>query len=300
MDTIFVFQNITSTLKIDGCHFGVKPEAWSYQKHHHHLYELICCMEGGAVQEINGEKVELKKGDWILLKSGVSHTVANSSPSHYAYFVIHFDLDDLDARSRLGAAPFRLIPATQAKQSKLPHLVPELERLMQQKLLSEETSFSPDFVQFSLPLHQRLALQAYVLLILQEILLLLEAPPSMDARNQVSAYEADVAHSIEEKLTADFTTNPSITAIASDMNMSRSQLSKVFAKVYGVSPRQYISRRKWSKAKELLVTSNLTVYAIAEQLGFSSVNHFSRQFRKWTGVSPNQYRHMPIEKGIEP
>ncbi|MDQ6421853.1 helix-turn-helix transcriptional regulator [Paenibacillus sp. LHD-117] len=64
----------------------------------------------------------------------------------------------------------------------------------------------------------------------------------------------------------------------------------MFTKVYGLSPCQYLTRRKWSKAKELLAGSNLTVYAIAEQLGFRSVNHFSRQFRRWMGMSPMQYR----------
>ncbi|CAM4120556.1 AraC family transcriptional regulator [Paenibacillus alkaliterrae] len=297
MDTIVNFQNVTNTLQIVGCHFGIKPECWAYQKHHHHLYELLCCMEGKAVQEINGEKIDLNQGDWILLKPGVNHTIANSSPSHYAFFNIHFDLDDLDVRSRLGAVPFRLIPAALANESKLPKLLPELERLMQQELLSDETSISPDIIQLSLALHQRLALQAYVLLIIQEILLMLEAPAAMDTcrRNQVSAYEADVAHSIEERLAADLSANPSISAIAAEMSISRSQVSKIFAKVYGVSPRQYLSRRKWRKAKELLVTSNLTVYAIAEQLGFRSVHHFSRQFRRWVGMSPNQYRHtLPI------
>lgn len=297
MDTIFLFQNIANTLQITGCHFGVKPAKWSYHKHHHPFYELICCMEGGAVQEINGERVDLKQGDWIVLKSGVSHTIANHSTAHYAFFNIHFDLDDLNVRSRLGAAPFRLIPAADAQRTKLPQLLPELEMLMQQELASDKPVDmpAPDVVQLSLPLHQRLAMQAYVLLILQEILMLLENPSAAEdqSRHLVSAYEADMAHAIEERLTADFSVNPSVTDIAAELNMSRSQLSKIFAKVYGVSPRQYISRRKWTKAKELLVTSNLTVYAIAEQLGFSSVNHFSRQFRRWTGLSPNQYRHLP-------
>jgi len=297
LDMIINFQNMINTLQIVGCHFGIKSAAWSYKKHHHPLYELLYCMEGAAVQEINGEKAVLNQGDWILLKPGVNHTIANPYPSPYAFFNIHFDLDDLDIRSRLGVAPFQFIPAARAKESKLPQLVPELERLMQQELLSDSTLFSPDVIQISLPLHQRLGLQAYVLLIIQEILLMLEAPAASDdayPRNQVSAYEADVAHSIEERLTVDFAANPSITAIASEMNISRSQLSKIFAKVYGISPRQYISRRKWTKAKELLVTSNLTVYAISEQLGFRSVNHFSRQFRKWAGLSPNQYRHTPV------
>ncbi|MFC5653271.1 AraC family transcriptional regulator [Paenibacillus solisilvae] len=290
---IFNFQNMTSTLQIVGCHFGIKPDNWTYPKHHHHLYELLCCMEGKAVQDINGAMVEMNPGDWFLIKPGVAHSVANVSDSHYGFFNIHFDLDDLDARNRLGTAPYRLIPSELAKESILPKVIPELERLMQQGLLTGEPSKNPESRIISLALHQRLALQAYVLLIIQEIIQLSEihSPIHTIAQHQISAYEVDIAHAFEERLTVDLTVNPSISAIAGELNISRSQLSKIFSKVYGLSPRQYLSRRKWSKAKELLATSNLTVYTIAEQLGFRSVNHFSRQFRRWIGMSPNQYRH---------
>lgn len=56
-----------------------------------------------------------------------------------------------------------------------------------------------------------------------------------------------------------------------------------------------MTRRKWSKAKELLAISNLNVYTVSEQLGFRSVHHFSRQFRRWTGLTPSQYRKQERE-----
>lgn len=293
MDILFGFQNISNTLQIVGCHFGIKPVEWIYRKHHHHLYELTCCMEGQAYIEINGEIVSLHSGDWILLKPGVTHTVTNASNSHYGFFNIHFDLDDLDVRNKLGAAPYRILPADYTKDSGLPGLLREMENFMHQGLLAGDSKVEPDTVRISLKLHERLALQAYVLLIIQEVMLYSESrATASDAQHSlVTPYEADIAHAMEEKLTADYSDNPSIASIAQEMNLSRSQLSKIFTKVYGLSPRQYLTKRKWSKAKELLAGSNLTVYAIAEQLGFRSVNHFSRQFRRWMGISPMQYRH---------
>lgn len=292
MDVLFGFQNMSSTLQLVGCHFGIKPVNWSYEKHHHHLYELICCMDGKAVQEINGSLTELHPGDWILLKPGVTHTVTNASTENYAFFNVHFDLDDLEVRNRLGTASYRIVPASFALKSGLPKHLREIERFMQHSLLSNDQTESSGSVLLSLQLHERLSLQAYVLLIIQEVMLYAETyEPGLErGHDPVSAYEVDVAHATEARLTANFADSPSIAAIAHELNLSRSQLTKIFTKVYGLSPRQYLTRRKWSKAKELLAGTNLTVYAISEQLGFRSVNHFSRQFRRWMRMSPMQYR----------
>ena len=46
------------------------------------------------------------------------------------------------------------------------------------------------------------------------------------------------------------------------------------------------------KAKELLVRSNETISAIAEQVGYVEQKYFSQQFKKIVGVKPNVYRKL--------
>ncbi|MFD0960563.1 AraC family transcriptional regulator [Paenibacillus chungangensis] len=291
MDTLFQFHNATSTFQLVGCHFGIKPQGWSYPKHHHHLYELSCCMEGGITQNINGIEVSVEAGDWLLLKPGVKHSLHNTSPFHYAFFNFHFDIDDLGVRNRLGAAPFLIIPSSPAEESRLPGLLQQCEAMMH-KGSWKDGEAEPESRIIELAAHEHLALQGYIMLIIHEVIVLansLDSHPDA-AGQQASAYELDIAHAVEHRLSQSLSEAPSISELAKQLNLSRSQLSKIFSKVYGLSPRQYLSRRKWNNAKELLTTTNLTVYSIAEQLGFRSVNHFSRQFRRWVGVSPNQYR----------
>jgi len=85
-------------------------------------------------------------------------------------------------------------------------------------------------------------------------------------------------------------TDIKIEEIANHLNLSRSQCYKVFTKVYGMSPRQYLTQLTLNQAKRHLLDNELTIEEIAEKLGFSSISHFSRQFKRWTGVSPSQYR----------
>ncbi|MDQ6421533.1 AraC family transcriptional regulator [Paenibacillus sp. LHD-117] len=293
MNHLFQFQNMASTLRIVGCHFGIQPERWTFGMHHHHLYELICCMEGIADLDINGSAIRLEAGDWLLLKPGVAHAITNVGHGHYVFFNVHFDLDDLNVRGRLGQSAYRRIPSSAARESGLPESIRKLEQFLHRDLAGDaamETSFSR---YIALELHEQLAVQAYILLLIQDILRMTAASESSggDGTRPATAYEQDVAHAIADKLMFDLSDNPRIETIARELHLSRSQASKIFSGIYGLSPRQYVSRVKQSKAKELLASTNLTVYAIAEQLGFGTVNHFSRQFRRWTGMSPNQYRH---------
>lgn len=67
-------------------------------------------------------------------------------------------------------------------------------------------------------------------------------------------------------------------------------LSNLFSSVEGVTIEQYHIHQKIEKAKELLVYDELTLTEIAFRLGYSSVAHLSRQFKKVTGQTPTAFK----------
>ncbi len=69
-------------------------------------------------------------------------------------------------------------------------------------------------------------------------------------------------------------------------------LSNLFSSVEGVTIEQYFIHQKIEKAKELLVYDELTLTEIAFRLGYSSVAHLSRQFKKVTGQTPSQFKQL--------
>lgn len=69
-----------------------------------------------------------------------------------------------------------------------------------------------------------------------------------------------------------------------------SYLSSLFSSVEGVTIEQYFINQRIEKVKELLVYDELTLTEIAYRLGFSSLAHLSRQFRKVTGQTPSQFK----------
>ena len=78
--------------------------------------------------------------------------------------------------------------------------------------------------------------------------------------------------------------------IADYAGISRVYLSQTFKKEVGKNIWDYLAEYRLSKAKELLLASNLKVYAIAELCGFGSPQYFNKIFKKMTGFSPYQFR----------
>lgn len=65
---------------------------------------------------------------------------------------------------------------------------------------------------------------------------------------------------------------------------------KIFKVFYGVSPVRYINNLKISSAKELLESQMYSVTEAALQSGYNEMSHFSREFKKLTGISPSEYK----------
>jgi len=67
-------------------------------------------------------------------------------------------------------------------------------------------------------------------------------------------------------------------------------LSKMYKKQTGISLKDYISEYRIEQAKILLRKSELLVSDVAEEVGFDNFTYFSTLFKKYTGMTPNQYR----------
>lgn len=65
---------------------------------------------------------------------------------------------------------------------------------------------------------------------------------------------------------------------------------KLFKREFGFSPVQYINRKKVERAQLLLFTTDKAVKEVAYMLGFSDQNYFIRLFRKFTDITPQEYR----------
>jgi len=84
--------------------------------------------------------------------------------------------------------------------------------------------------------------------------------------------------------------------LASHFNLSANYVGEYFRKFAGESLQHYITHYKIKLVQQRLAYSTLTISQIAGELGFTDESHLSRQFRKYSGVSPVEYRKSQREK----
>jgi AraC family transcriptional regulator len=73
---------------------------------------------------------------------------------------------------------------------------------------------------------------------------------------------------------------------------SKFHFSRVFQRVTGVSPGRFLSAMRLHEAKQLLVSTSLSVTDISHRVGYTSVGTFSSRFKRSVGVSPSIYRQL--------
>lgn len=78
--------------------------------------------------------------------------------------------------------------------------------------------------------------------------------------------------------------------LADRLGVNYSSLSTMFSRLEGITIEQYVIQRRLVLVKELLEQSDKSFTDIACLTGFSSVFHFSRQFKDLTGLTPSRYR----------
>ena len=93
---------------------------------------------------------------------------------------------------------------------------------------------------------------------------------------------------------SDFDKNVAIADIAQKIGTSPSYLSRIFKEDTGTTIIAAMNCRKIEKAEECLKNTDMKIYEIADMLGFENTTYFSHFFKKYTGVSPNDYKERKL------
>ncbi len=80
----------------------------------------------------------------------------------------------------------------------------------------------------------------------------------------------------------------SIKQIASEFKMSEANFCQFFKKITGIAPKEYLTNLKLTKAKDMLMFTNVTEVAL--DLGYENISHFIALFKNKYGITPKQYK----------
>ena len=111
-----------------------------------------------------------------------------------------------------------------------------------------------------------------------------------DNEPQLSGGQVRVYQEILTLLSERYLQKITLKDIAEELHYSYSYVEHVFKKESGIPLMKYLKTLKIEKAKELLVTTNESILAISERVGFEDSNYFTAVFTAHAGVSPRAYR----------
>lgn len=84
--------------------------------------------------------------------------------------------------------------------------------------------------------------------------------------------------------------NITVEDIAKKCKLDRSYFGKVFKKVVGQSPQEFLIRYRMAKAADALIIDNDSIGDVGISVGYPNLLHFSRAFKSIYGMSPREYR----------
>ena len=112
----------------------------------------------------------------------------------------------------------------------------------------------------------------------------IEQPNAPTTKNTASIFKR-VSDYMEDNISKHLT----IEQICWDNMIGRTQLQKIFQLEAGTGIIDYFSKLKINAAKHMIRDGKLNFSQISEQLGYSSIHYFSRQFKKIAGMPPSEY-----------
>jgi len=104
-----------------------------------------------------------------------------------------------------------------------------------------------------------------------------------DLINQISTF---VVENIDNEI--------NLSIIANNFFINKNYLSEVFKKKTNMSLLDYITKTKMERGKKLLAEGELRSYEIADKLGYKDAEYFSKLFKKYSGMSPKEYKNLQI------
>jgi AraC-like DNA-binding protein len=272
-------------IKFFGAHQQQVKKDWEMPKESHVGFEINLILEGCQETIMERNRYLVHAGDIILIPPGFKHVNRCASEEGMTYFTAHFNVDDPLFRQEMIKNSKILFPSETEENEKLRKVLDRWVEMVQQ----HRAYTTADRFQLQAALFELFGILAQIVC-------------QVDEQNEsIPPTSVQYAKAIAEAIKAKFNPHTPIDEetpektfriedIVSSLGISPGYGLEVFRKVFGLSPRQYLSELKLNEAKVLIQQPDFSLKEISSLLGYSHLSHFSRQFKRWTGMSPLQYR----------
>lgn len=247
----------------------------------HPNYVLHYILEGKGEYRINNHVYSLSAGQGFLMKPNIMSSYKADHTTPWKYLWIGFD----------GSYAKKLLSQIGLSSRTLTFSANCGDKLLE--VINRMLECDADGISYHLYLQTQLYVFFYHL---SQVL-------SVESNKLHSGQQNYYIRMAEEFVEKYYAQNIHVQDIADYVGICRSHLTTLFQDNLQMSPSEYITRFRLTRAHEQLAISNFSIGKIAEICGYQDSLVFSRAFKKMTGMTPTQYRrirqeeyHLSIEK----
>ncbi|WP_158289479.1 helix-turn-helix domain-containing protein [Paenibacillus flagellatus] len=276
--------DMDSAFRVFQTHWRVTKPHWSRPLHEHPIFELNLVLDGGQDVLVGDAVHRMGTGDVLLIQPGVPHRVTGTHGRDVTYFAIHFDVEDYMFRAILSRYRCGHHPYGSRTEREIRGPLRDLIDLLKSYEGRDLSHPAP-----RLKLMSR-AFDLFAALGGAEPSELLARGGRSDGFLAACRMADQIDKAVKSGGADADALDLRIAQLAEKLGYDRSYLCRVFRGTFGVSPRKYWSSVTLHHARLELMNDSQSMDRIAEKLGFRDGAHFSKQFKRWTGTSPTEYR----------
>jgi AraC family transcriptional regulator, dual regulator of chb operon len=259
-----------------------------FDKHKHDFLEMMFVYSGSIHQEIEGQKVEISKGEIILLDMNVEHSIEKALDNDIAINILikkeFFDWIFMRQIAYNDLISNFVVKALYNKG--------EFKQYIHFKT-SENDKVWNFMIQILMEYYDQrsgmeTAIRAYMLLLFNELL--------RDYEKYLSAqmvYKIDTTVSLEmiNYINSHYK-DLNLKSMAEHFNYNPDYIGKLVKKTTGKNLKDLVKEQRIKQAEYLLKNTDMAVVDIVSEVGYSNVSYFYKQFRDGLGITPDEYRRM--------
>lgn len=260
------------------------PRKRSLRHTHAEAWELCCCVRGQMEVERADTHTLLQEGEVLLISPGVEHAPNTGNKDDIA-LVISFTCTNTE-----HLRPLQEVISDMADES-----IPIANKIVAELEGSFLHSKSLHLLHFVPNADPPLGAEQLICCYLEQLLIMLLRQVTMEKGAVVrtnyfkKAMQGYLIEQVDDYIVRNIRRRLTVEEIAEFFHYSRTRLSTLYKQIKGIGINEAISQAQLRQAKLLLVNTDKSITEIAEELGFSSPQYFSRKFTKMVGVAPSHY-----------
>lgn len=254
-----------------------------FYEHHHTAFEITMVLSGGGTYATDESEFEFLDGDIFLFGTDERHWIKKLH-CRTEFLNIHFEPRFIWSEN-FGISSGELIRVFLNRKKK------PFNKLDMEKDSSKAISRLMFLMEKELVEKKQ---EHEIMLKVHLVNILIEMIRSFEGQLSESdfSYNAQSLHHIEKSLKyidAHLSENLTLTEIAQKAHMSKNYFCRLFKKLNGMSPWDYITVKRIERAVMYLNTTDLTRLEIAQRCGYNNTSNFYYAFKKVTGKAPGDY-----------